>query len=69
MVYGNMGDDCATGVAFTAILYRQKQAVWRVLVNAQGEDVVAGIHAGGRIAAQAQTAQGIQGVRRGLQSP
>ncbi|MBA3457083.1 MAG: pyruvate, phosphate dikinase, partial [Deltaproteobacteria bacterium] len=44
MVYGNLGDDCATGVAFTrnpatgtAELYGE------FLINAQGEDVVAGI--------------------------
>jgi phosphoenolpyruvate synthase/pyruvate phosphate dikinase len=44
MVYGNLGDDCATGVAFTrnpatgtAELYGE------FLTNAQGEDVVAGI--------------------------
>jgi pyruvate, orthophosphate dikinase len=44
MVFGNMGDDCATGVAFTrnpstgvAEFYGE------YLVNAQGEDVVAGI--------------------------
>jgi phosphoenolpyruvate synthase/pyruvate phosphate dikinase len=44
MVFGNLGDDCATGVAFTrnpatgtAELYGE------FLVNAQGEDVVAGI--------------------------
>jgi pyruvate,orthophosphate dikinase len=44
MVFGNLGDDCATGVAFTrnpatgdAVLYGE------FLTNAQGEDVVAGI--------------------------
>ncbi|HVK83480.1 MAG TPA: pyruvate, phosphate dikinase [Kofleriaceae bacterium] len=44
MVFGNLGDDCATGVAFTrnpatgsAELYGE------FLINAQGEDVVAGI--------------------------
>lgn len=44
MVFGNMGDDCATGVAFTRdpstgdnIFYGE------YLINAQGEDVVAGI--------------------------
>jgi len=43
MVYGNLGDDCATGVAFTRnpatgdnVLYGE------YLINAQGEDVVAG---------------------------
>jgi pyruvate,orthophosphate dikinase len=44
MVFGNLGDDCATGVAFTrnpsngtAELYGE------FLINAQGEDVVAGV--------------------------
>ncbi|MFQ5494126.1 MAG: putative PEP-binding protein [Phycisphaerae bacterium] len=44
MVFGNMGDDCGTGVCFTrdpstgeAVLYGE------ALINAQGEDVVAGV--------------------------
>lgn len=44
MIFGNMGDDCATGVAFTrdpATGY--KNFYGEYLVNAQGEDVVAGI--------------------------
>lgn len=44
MVYGNMGDDCATGVAFTRDpATGQKDFYGEYLVNAQGEDVVAGI--------------------------
>ncbi len=44
MVYGNMGDDCATGVAFTRDpATGNKQFYGEYLVNAQGEDVVAGI--------------------------
>jgi len=44
MVYGNMGDDCATGVAFTRDpATGQKNFYGEYLVNAQGEDVVAGI--------------------------
>ena len=43
MVYGNMGDDCATGVAFTRNpATGEKQMYGEFLVNAQGEDVVAG---------------------------
>ena len=43
MVYGNMGDDCATGVAFTRDpATGNKQFYGEYLVNAQGEDVVAG---------------------------
>jgi pyruvate,orthophosphate dikinase len=44
MVYGNMGDDCATGVAFTRNpASGEKELYGEFLVNAQGEDVVAGI--------------------------
>ena len=44
MVYGNMGDDCATGVAFTRNPATGENKFYgEFLVNAQGEDVVAGI--------------------------
>lgn len=44
MVFGNRGDDSATGVAFTRNPSTgQKQYYGEFLVNAQGEDVVAGI--------------------------
>lgn len=44
MVFGNMGDDCATGVAFTRNPSTGEKAFYgEFLVNAQGEDVVAGI--------------------------
>jgi len=44
MVFGNMGDDCATGVAFTRNPSTGEHAYYgEFLVNAQGEDVVAGI--------------------------
>jgi len=44
MVYGNMGDDCATGVAFTRDPATGTKLFYgEYLVNAQGEDVVAGI--------------------------
>src|SRR3546814_11583506 len=44
MVFGNMGDDCATGVAFTRNPSTGEKAFYgEYLVNAQGEDVVAGI--------------------------
>ena len=43
MVYGNMGDDCATGVAFTRNPSTgEKHLYGEFLINAQGEDVVAG---------------------------
>jgi pyruvate, orthophosphate dikinase len=44
MVFGNMGDDCATGVAFTRDPSTgRKMFFGEYLPNAQGEDVVAGI--------------------------
>lgn len=44
MVFGNMGDDCATGVAFTRDPSTGENEFYgEFLVNAQGEDVVAGI--------------------------
>ncbi len=44
MVFGNMGEDCATGVAFTRNPSTGEKARYgEFLVNAQGEDVVAGI--------------------------
>lgn len=44
MVFGNMGDDCATGVAFTRDPSTGENYFYgEYLINAQGEDVVAGI--------------------------
>ncbi len=44
MVFGNMGDDCGTGVAFTRNPSTgEKKLFGEFLTNAQGEDVVAGI--------------------------
>jgi pyruvate,orthophosphate dikinase len=44
MVFGNMGDNCATGVAFTRDPSTGESVFYgEYLVNAQGEDVVAGI--------------------------
>jgi pyruvate,orthophosphate dikinase len=44
MVFGNMGEDCATGVAFTRDPSTGENYFYgEFLVNAQGEDVVAGI--------------------------
>ncbi len=44
MVFGNMGQDCATGVAFTRDPSTGESAFYgEYLINAQGEDVVAGI--------------------------
>ena len=44
MVFGNMGDDCGTGVAFTRNpATGERKLFGEFLINAQGEDVVAGI--------------------------
>lgn len=44
MVFGNMGDDCGTGVAFTRDPATGENRLYgEYLLNAQGEDVVAGI--------------------------
>ncbi|MDX2066210.1 MAG: pyruvate, phosphate dikinase [Fimbriimonadaceae bacterium] len=44
MVFGNMGDDCGTGVAFTRNASTGENVVFgEYLMNAQGEDVVAGV--------------------------
>jgi pyruvate,orthophosphate dikinase len=51
MVFGNMGDDCATGVAFTRDPATGDKVFYgEYLVNAQGEDVVAGIRTPKKIA-------------------
>ncbi len=50
MVFGNMGDDCGTGVAFTRDPSTgEKQLYGEYLMNAQGEDVVAGIRTPNKI--------------------
>jgi len=56
MVYGNMGDDCGTGVAFTRDCSTGERVLnGDVLTNAQGEDVVSG----------ARTPESIQKMKRG----
>jgi pyruvate,orthophosphate dikinase len=51
MVFGNMGDDCCTGVAFTRDpATGEKEFYGEYLINAQGEDVVAGIRTPKKIA-------------------
>ena len=55
MVFGNMGDDSGTGVAFTRDPNTGEKSLFgEYLTNAQGEDVVAGIRTAPRIA-QMQT--------------
>ena len=51
MVFGNMGDDCGTGVAFTRDPATGENVFYgEYLINAQGEDVVAGIRTPKKIA-------------------
>ncbi len=51
MVFGNMGNDCATGVAFTRDPATGEKVFYgEYLINAQGEDVVAGIRTPKKIA-------------------
>ena len=67
MVYGNMGDDCATGVAFTRDPSTGENTFYgEFLTNAQGEDVVAGVRTpepverlAGRLPKAYQTLEGI----------
>ena len=55
MVFGNMGDSCGTGVAFTRDpATGEKKLMGEFLTNAQGEDVVAGVRTPMPIAQMAQ---------------
>jgi pyruvate,orthophosphate dikinase len=59
MVFGNMGDDSATGVAFTRDPSTgEKRFYGEFLVNAQGEDVVAGIRTPQNLTKQARLEAG-----------
>jgi pyruvate, orthophosphate dikinase len=60
MVFGNMGEDSATGVGFTRDPATGENVLFgEYLVNAQGEDVVAGIRTPKPVAAMAQEMPGI----------
>ena len=60
MVFGNMGQDCATGVAFTRDPATGLNAFYgEYLINAQGEDVVAGIRTPQPINIEAKQASGV----------
>jgi len=57
MVFGNMGDDCATGVAFTRDPATGENVFYgEYLINAQGEDVVAGVRTPNKISDMAKDA-------------
>src|SRR5579859_5258674 len=61
MVFGNMGEDCATGVAFTRNPSTGTNEFYgEYLVNAQGEDVVAGIRTPQHLTIAGKTASGSQ---------
>ena len=61
MVFGNMGDDCATGVAFTRTRRPARTRFYgEYLVNAQGEDVVAGIRTPQSLTSAAREAAGAE---------
>jgi pyruvate,orthophosphate dikinase len=69
MVFGNLGDDCATGVGFSRDPATGERAFYGdFLVNAQGEDVVAGIRTpqplSKKAAIEDARAQGILGSER-----
>ncbi len=59
MVFGNMGDTSATGVAFTRNPSTGERAIYgEYLINAQGEDVVAGIRTPQNLSKDARLAAG-----------
>jgi len=59
MVFGNRGDDCCTGVAFTRNPSTGENAFYgEYLVNAQGEDVVAGIRTPQNLTVKGKKEQG-----------
>src|SRR5436305_11664961 len=59
MVFGNMGETSATGVAFTRNPSTGERSLYgEFLLNAQGEDVVAGIRTPQEITEQARVAAG-----------
>ena len=61
MVFGNMGEDCATGVAFTRDPSTGEAALYgEYLVNAQGEDVVAGIRTPRAVSEAGRAASGTE---------
>ena len=67
MVFGNMGEDCATGVAFTRNPDNGAREVFgEYLINAQGEDVVAGIRTPRPIRRQAGSDDGLQSLEEAM---
>ncbi|AHI05300.1 pyruvate phosphate dikinase [Bdellovibrio bacteriovorus W] len=67
MVFGNMGDDSATGVAFTRNPSTGEKAFFgEFLINAQGEDVVAGIRTPQPITKEAAGLAGVQSLEEAM---
>lgn len=67
MVFGNMGDDSATGVAFTRNPSTGEKAFYgEFLINAQGEDVVAGIRTPQPITKVAAAAAGVPSLEEAM---
>ncbi|MGZ3794595.1 MAG: pyruvate, phosphate dikinase, partial [Bdellovibrio sp.] len=67
MVFGNMGDDSATGVAFTRNPSTGEKSFYgEFLINAQGEDVVAGIRTPQPITKVAAAATGVVSLEEAL---
>lgn len=67
MVFGNMGDDSATGVAFTRNPSTGEKAFFgEFLINAQGEDVVAGIRTPHPITKEAAAKAGLSSLEEAL---
>lgn len=67
MVFGNMGDDSATGVAFTRNPSTGEKAFYgEFLINAQGEDVVAGIRTPQPITKVAAAASGVKSLEEAM---
>lgn len=67
MVFGNMGDDSATGVAFTRNPSTGEKSFYgEFLINAQGEDVVAGIRTPQPITKVAAAASGVQSLEEAM---
>ncbi len=64
MVFGNLGEDCATGVAFTRNpATGTKELYGEFMTNAQGEDVVAGIAAREYLRARGEASRGARRAR------
>jgi pyruvate,orthophosphate dikinase len=70
MVFGNLGEDCATGVAFTRDPSTGERRFYgEFLKNAQGEDVVAGIRTPQPLTKAAAAASGMEGASLEEQMP